>query len=67
MNECSGDLQIVKSKLHVYWYKPLYVLCTYVTRFAKTGLVHTDKVHFSPLINCYTNELTIHVYIIANG
>jgi len=40
----------------------------YVTRFAKTNLVHTsDKAHFSPPINCYTNELTIHVYTIANN
>jgi len=26
----------------------------------------SDKVHFSPPINCYTKELTIHVYAIAN-
>jgi len=26
----------------------------------------SDKAHFSPPINCYTNELTIHVYTITN-
>jgi len=36
-----------------------------VTRFP-AKFAPSDKAHFSPPINCYTNELMIHVYSIAN-
>jgi len=50
----------------MYAYKVYIVACmlVYVTRFSKTSLV-SDKAHFSSPLNCYTNELMIHVCIIA--
>jgi len=48
----------------------IYVRYLFVTRFAKTGLHSSHQVtrhmHFSPTINCYTNELMIHVCAIAH-
>ena len=47
----------------IYIYN-LYTGSSYNIRFAKSS--PSDKAHFSPLLNCYTNELMIHVCIIAN-
>jgi len=50
------------------WFTRLIIQYAFVTGFDKSGFhTHNGKADFSPPLNFYINELTIHLCIIANG